>query len=294
MARSQAAWTTFVSLDAKWVTARFPNLVKISELATGGQKSVFAGTHAAHGAIVIKIIRAKGDEERAIREIEAATNIKSDLIPKLFEHGEIVDGSGRIVWLLEQRVAGETLRQKFQRGRLDPQALVSTAKDVLKVLDAAWLLRIVHRDIKPENLICQAATGRNWVLDFGISRHLDLASLTATHAPFGVGTLGYWAPEQLQNLKREIDVRADLFSLGVTLYEGASGANPFRAGARDAREIILRSQSLALPSIAAQVGSPLDEFIGLLTKKRRDHRFKDARQALDWLSQSKCEAASGP
>jgi serine/threonine-protein kinase len=248
---------------------------------------VFSAKHQANGDVVLKVMRTKGHEERAAREIEAATKIQSSLIPKLLEHGQLTDSSGCTAWLLEQRIVGETLRQKYQRARLDGSAAAALANDVLQVLDAAWLLRIVHRDIKPENLIHDEETGRNFVLDFGISRHLDLASLTATRAAFGIGTLGYCAPEQLQNLKREIDVRADLFSLGITLFEGVLGSNPFVTGARDAREVLHRVQTQELPSVEREVGKPLDEFIGLLTKKRRDHRLKDPREALDWLAQAR-------
>jgi len=67
-----------------------------------------------------------------------------------------------------------------------------------------------------------------WLLDFGIARHLDLSSLTATSLPYGKMTLGYAPPEQCRNFKREIDSRADLFALGVTMQRNVQQAEmPF-------------------------------------------------------------------
>ena len=73
---------------------------------------------------------------------------------------------------------------------------------------------IVHRDIKPENImVCRDGTFKP--LDFGIARHLAKTSITSTEAPFGPHTAGYAAPEPFRNLKKEVDIRADLSLLSV-------------------------------------------------------------------------------
>jgi serine/threonine-protein kinase len=81
---------------------------------------------------------------------------------------------------------------------------------------AAEAVSIVHRDVKPANIIVDPQ-GEFWLIDFGVARHLDLDSLTATAAPGGCGTIGYAPAEQCRNDKPDIDARADLFALGVTL-----------------------------------------------------------------------------
>jgi serine/threonine-protein kinase len=91
-------------------------------------------------------------------------------------------------------------------------------------------MNIVHRDIKPENNIV-SDDGKAYFLDFGIDSMLGAPSLTATEALAGPHTPGYAAPERFNNLKSDIDSRADLFSIGVATYERLSGKNPFREGA---------------------------------------------------------------
>jgi len=92
---------------------------------------------------------------------------------------------------------------------------------VMEALERAERSQIVHRDVKPENIM-QDSAGGFWLLDFGIARHLDLSSLTASGLPYRKMTLGYAPPEQCRNFKREIDSRADLFALGVTMHECAT------------------------------------------------------------------------
>jgi serine/threonine-protein kinase len=126
--------------------------------------------------------------------------------------------------------------------------------------------------------------GNFWLLDFGIARHLDLVSLTAT-AVFGVFTLGYAPPEQYRNKKREIDGRADLFALGVTMVECLTTKNPFRDGARDAPEIIRRIENtpLVIPPIAGDADGKLADYLRAMTQRRLDCRPASAAEALEWL-----------
>jgi eukaryotic-like serine/threonine-protein kinase len=94
-------------------------------------------------------------------------------------------------------------------------------------------------------------------IDFDIARHLRLESLTATAAAFGQFTWGYAPPEQCRNIKAQIDARSDLFALGVTLYECATGSNPFRKGARDPLEILSRIEGMPLPPLSLSIGGVL-------------------------------------
>src|SRR5688572_8842283 len=92
----------------------------------------------------------------------------------------------------------------------------------------------------------KSVKGDYWLLDFGIARHLDLSSLTPTLAS-GVGTLGYAPPEQYRNWKSDIDSRADLFAVGVTGFEAATGVHPFRDGAKSGAEVIDRIENRLHP-----------------------------------------------
>jgi len=123
-------------------------------------------------------------------------------------------------------------------------------------------------------------------LDFGIARIIGAASLTNTMALAGPHTPGYSAPEQFNNLKNDIDSRADLFSLGVVTYECLSGHNPFSDGATSHLDILQRTETITPVSFQV-AGDTQQQFMGLLSSlmgKFPSRRPKDATQALNWLN----------
>jgi eukaryotic-like serine/threonine-protein kinase len=137
--------------------------------------------------------------------------------------------------------------------------------------------------VKPENSMCDNNEDF-WLLDFGLARHLDLHSLTATGA-HGFGTLGYSPPEQCLNQKQNIDARTDLFALGVTLYECATGVNPFRENTRDPGVILSRVKNQPLPLLSLSFASANEfrDLVAAMTQKRVDQRPGSAKEALDWI-----------
>src|SRR5690606_38467780 len=97
--------------------------------------------------------------------------------------------------------------------------------------------------IKPENIIINNTVG-TVLLDFGIARHLDLNSLTHDVALFGPLTPGYAAPEQINNEKRSISARTDLFAWGILMYEMLTGVNPFTQGCATPSEALMKTLKL--------------------------------------------------
>jgi len=205
-------------------------------------------------------------------------------IPDTYEVGTADSPTGEVLWVRERLIRGQNLRGVLAHGPLSGDQVIRAAMDLLDVLAAAEQLSIVHRDVKPDNVIA-AEDGSFWLIDFGLARHLDLASITATGLPFGVGTPGYAPPEQFRNRKPEIDGRADLFGLGVTLYESIEGANPFRANARDNLEILRRTETTALPSITRAIvrGGGFADLIQAMTRTRPSHRPESVAYAREWL-----------
>lgn len=267
-------------VDAAWLSAQFPALGHLKQIGLGGQKSVFSAEHPVDGDVVLKLIHPGQDAERLSREVHAVEQVGSTRVPRILEVGTVMSNVGPTIWIREQRILGSTLRETLQRsGPFVVSDLIRLACQVLEALVAAERVRIVHRDVKPDNIMVDAA-GDFWLLDFGLSRHLDLTSLTATAAHFGLGTPGYAPPEQFRNRKTDIDVRADLFGLGVTLYESATGANPFLIGANDVLEVIRRVERLVLPRYAGP--SDVADFIATLAQPRREHRPATANEALQW------------
>lgn len=270
------------TVDLAWLGRHFPELTELQPLAAGGYKQVIAARHPTDGNVVLKLIRPGVSPEEIRREILAVQRVRSPRVPRIFEDGVVTSQLGDVVWIREQRVLGEGVRQLLARGPLVLTELIHMGLHILEALADAEGVGIVHRDVKPDNIIRDRA-GDYWLLDFGIARHLELQSLTATAAPFGKLTLGYAPPEQCRNLKAEIDSRADLFALGITLYECATGTHPFYSPQpRDQFEVLARVENRALPPL--QVGNDsLSELVQVLVHKRRVHRPPAARVALDWM-----------
>lgn len=272
-------------MDIEWIAAQFPQLSGVQPLARGGQKVVFTAQHASDGDVVLKLLLRASDEQRLEREVLAGQLVECERVPRVFETGELQTQLGSCIWLREQRVLGTTLRTRLLRsGPLDFTGVVRLGVQLLTTLAHAEVKRIVHRDIKPENMMIDTS-GNFWLLDFGLARHLDLESLTATKMPWGMGTLGYSPPEQLRNRKREIDGRTDLFAAGVLLYECATGTNPFREGAASDLEIFRRVELQALPrlQLADDQGGAFADLVSALVQKFPTQRPRTVAEALTWM-----------
>lgn len=267
-----------------WLVARFPELQNLRPLSRGGQKEVYSGLHPTDGEVVLKLMHPGADIERVRREVAATARVSSPRVPAVLECGVVNSPTGDFVWIREQRVPGQSLRNVLTQGPLRPPQLLQLGLHVSETLVAAEAARIVHRDVKPENIIAHGAGGY-WVIDFGLARHLGLDSLTATANAFGNVTWGYAPPEQCRNIKQEIDGRADLFALGVTLYESATGTNPYRAGARDVLEVLKRVETTSLPRLALPFPSSAEfaDLISALTQRQRIHRPPSVAEAHQWI-----------
>lgn len=278
-----------MTLTLDWLRNQFPDLSSLTPLSQGGQKLVFSADHARDGAVVLKLILRADQPEMVEREILAVNQVSSLRVPRILEAGHIPTPLGPVVWLREQRVTGRTVRERLRASILPNRELFRLGLHVLEALSRAEEVRIVHRDVKPDNLMVDDA-GDFWLLDFGLARHLQLDSLTATNLPFGKVTWGYSPPEQCRNSKPNIDSRADLFALGVTLYECAFGTNPFRHGAANALEMLRRVENDPLPPlrIPGPKATQFRDLVSAMTQKRRDHRPATVRDALAWM-QEICE-----
>ncbi len=257
-------------------------LRKIVPLLSGGQKEVYRAIHDDYGPVVFKKIKPNKDGlERTKREIKAVEQINSSHIPKIFEHN--CDSSEKSIWLIEERIQGENLRHLILNGKKFITAeIVLFIETMLEQIVLAESVNIVHRDIKPENIILDVY-GKYWLLDFGISRHLDLASITPTNNPFGLFTIGYASSEQFRNFKKDIDSRSDLFSIGIVAYELIKGSNFYMHGTNgDVFKIIKKLETESLPNIQIEGDTKfqLTAFIKLLGDHRRSRRPRNAFEAL--------------
>jgi serine/threonine-protein kinase len=265
---------------------QFPDLSNIAPLNSGGQKIVFEARHPNDGNVVLKLINPGQPNETTDREVLAVQIVQSPRVPRILGQGRIQTPIGELVWLREQRVIGQTVRQALNGGAFAKRALLRLGLHVLEALARAEEAQIVHRDVKPDNVMLDGS-GDYWLLDFGIARHLTLQSLTGTGQIWGKFTLGYSPPEQMRNLKPQIDSRADLFALGVTLHECATGRHPFRQPPASDLEILKRVETLTLAPLALTfpTANEFRDLVDAMTQKRRDLRPSSVQEALGWMQE---------
>ncbi len=206
-------------------------------LGEGGMGMVWSATHLAlRKPVVIKVLRrelASNREARSrfLREGEAAARVRHPHVVEILDVGMRAD----VPYLVMEHLEGEDLATRIVRERVLPVAeLVEVMLPVCAGVSAAHEEGVVHRDLKPENLFLartrEGATHPK-VLDFGISRVVDDHSgRVRTNTAVMLGTPEYMSPEQARG-ERVIDDRSDQYSLGVILYECATGSLPIPQGA---------------------------------------------------------------
>ncbi|MDP1570653.1 MAG: protein kinase [Vicinamibacterales bacterium] len=201
----------------------------------GGMGSVFRARDVRLDRdVAIKIVRADllGSSEaraRFRREAQIVARLQHPAIVAVFDYGTLPDGTA---YLVMEFVRGEDFRGLLKRERrLEPGRLVPLLQAIAGGVQAAHDAGVLHRDLKPENVLLPASGAGPKVLDFGVAKVADgatdeVATFTA-HATI-VGTPAYMAPEQLRG--GAIDVRADVYSLGVMTFEALTGTLPFGTG----------------------------------------------------------------
>lgn len=179
--------------------------------------------------VAIKVMRAHHDDdhvgnERFRREAKASAALSSPNIVTVYD---VVEDAGRQAVVMEY-INGQSLRELLDKlHRISPSLTVHIGMAVATALDAAHVKDLVHRDIKPANILITPA-GRVLLTDFGIAKTLSGNESDLTNDNIMMGTAKYLSPEQVSGKK--LDGRADLYSLGLVLYECLAGRVPFIGG----------------------------------------------------------------
>lgn len=202
----------------------------VTALTPSEQKAAFHVRDKDGADLCLKIISPNYCLDRLQREIRALQLITH---PNVVGFKEYVFSSKNGVqqhYMIEEFVHGEDLAGKLQPGmkweRKEASGFFNALCDGLAALKQA---DIVHRDLKPNNIRVRL-DGSPVIIDFGLARHLTLPALTKTTDGAAIGTPIYFAPEQFDGTKHDIDHRTDLFAVGVLLFEALCGRHPFWDG----------------------------------------------------------------
>ena len=257
----------------------------LAPLGQGAMGEVFAAEDVRLGRrVAVKLLPADlcsdpAAVERFQREARIVSTLNHPNICTLFDIGARDGAQFMVMELLD----GETLGARMARAPLSLDELLTFGADVAGALDAAHQQGVVHRDIKPANLFV-TRTGAIKVLDFGVAKLSDTAGASdatragtdpLTSVGTAIGTVAYMSPEQARG--EAIDGRSDLFSLGVVLYEMATGAVPFPGATPAVVFEGLLTKAPAAPSTRrADLPPDLDRVLARLLEKDPTRRYQSA------------------
>jgi eukaryotic-like serine/threonine-protein kinase len=271
-----------------------------SLLGEGGMGAVYLAEHVLmRKRLAVKVLHAEMTRmpemvARFEREAMAAAHIEHPNVAAATDFGKLENGA---FFLVLEYVEGTSLRDVIERGPLEVGRALHIAHQIASALARATVLGIVHRDLKPENVMLVVRNGDPdfvKVLDFGIAKvpvgELSYrgagneAAQVLTQLGMVYGTPEYMAPEQA--LGQEVDARADLYALGVILFEMLTGVRPFDAESKVAllgMKVTSDPPTLASKNDAARVPASVEATVRRLLDKEAKSRFQDAREVLDAL-----------
>ncbi len=267
----------------------------IDELGKGGMGYVFrAEDSKLQRSVALKVMNQKiaataNSRRRFLHEARAMAAVHHDNVATIFEVGE----SGGTPFMAMEMLKGGTLETFNKEKRcLGYETIIEYARQIARGLAAAHAKGIVHRDIKPANIWIEDHNERIKILDFGLA----LASTPVDHLSGRgavIGTPGYLSPEQARS--EPLDDRSDLYSLGVVLYELATGQLPLQAGSVSGQLIaILAHRPTPIDELNPEIPKPLCDLIHRLLRKEPRMRPQSAVDLVAELEQVRidCDAKS--
>jgi len=242
--------------------------------------------------VALKILTAEvaADQQRMqrfIQEAKTASALNHPNIITIFEVGQ-AEGTR---FIATEYIKGETLHQRLRREPLSLREFFEVAVQVATALSAAHVAKVVHRDIKPENIMLRP-DGLVKVLDFGLAKLTEkttTSQLSDTNAPTrlqintapGVvmGTFNYMSPEQARG--KEVDLRTDIWSFGVVVYEMIAGRLPFAGETTsDVIAAILKTDPIPLKQLAPETPEELQRIVAKCLRFDREARYQTAGDLL--------------
>ncbi len=279
--------------------ARLPVGAKVGEytirgvLGAGGMGVVYTAEQTSpRRTVALKVMRrgygSRELERRFRREAEALGRLQHPGIAHIFEAGAVTLEGARVAYIAMERVDGLALTGHARQNGLGTNERLSLIAKVADACHHAHQRGIIHRDLKPANLLVDQA-GQPKVLDFGVARVTEGDSgLTTVHTGVGqlIGTLSYMSPEQVSGDHGDVDIRSDVYALGVIAYELLTGKLPVDVAGRsvpDAARAICESEPTRLSTIDRTLSGDIQTIVLKAIEKNKSRRYQSAAELRDDL-----------
>ncbi|HEX2650914.1 MAG TPA: protein kinase [Burkholderiales bacterium] len=255
-----------------------PGIKVLRLIGEGGMSRVYlASRESDDEPLVVKILRSEvtGDKNaiaRFIEEYNLVGRISSRHVAKIHGHGV----SGEHAYLVMEFFDGGDLDKRLRGRALEPEEALQIFRELMFALGDIHEQGILHRDLKPQNLMFRA-DGSLAILDFGIAKHIDAIDRTG-HGEI-LGTPRYMSPEQVRSAA--LDLRTDIYSAGVLLYQMLVGQHLFDG--ETAVEVALHHLNTPPPELPEHLGQ-YQRLMDKLLEKDRDARFRNSDEVIGFLS----------
>jgi serine/threonine-protein kinase PpkA len=257
---------------------QIPGIKVLRMIGEGGMSRVYlASREGDDEPLVVKILRSEvtGDKKalaRFLEEYNLVERINSRHVAKIHGHGV----SGEHAYLVMEFFDGGDLDKRLKGRAIEPDEALQIFRELMFALGDIHEQGVLHRDLKPQNLMFRA-DGTLAILDFGIAKHIDAVDRTG-HGEI-LGTPRYMSPEQVRSMT--LDLRTDIYSAGVLLYQMLAGQHLFDG--ETAVEVALHHMNTQPPDLPVHLGQ-FQRLLDKLLDKDRDARFRNADEVIGFLS----------
>jgi len=257
---------------------QIPGIKVLNLIGEGGTARVYlASRERDDEPLVVKILRSEVTSEpralqRFMEEYTLVERIQSRHVARIYSHGT----SEEHAYLVMEFFDGGDLNKRLGGKAMAAQEALRIFRELMFALGDIHEKGVLHRDLKPQNLMFRN-DGSLAVVDFGIAKHIDAVDMTG-HGEI-VGTPRYMSPEQVQG--RPLDLRTDIYSAGVLLYQMLTGRHLYEG--ETAVEVALHHLNTPAPSLPEELAD-YQRLLDKLLEKDRDARFRNADEVIGFLS----------